>query len=217
MAVREVSKKQFEEEYWKSHTQRLEERHKLALALIGQPESILDLGCGDGLFLRHVKAQKKTGLELSKKAVAAARKKGIDARVFDFEHEELPFKKDDFDVVTLFDVLEHTFQPDVQLRNAARVGKRIIITVPNFAFAISRLQALFGAVPSVLGERKGHCFYFTRKKLHEICKRTGVRIVEQKYYFPLMHVPIIGWLTTAFGSLFPGFFATEFAVIGEKK
>ncbi len=212
-----MSKKQFEEKYWEQHTQQLEERHKLALALIGQPKSILDLGCGDGFFLRNINAQNKIGLELSKIAVAAAKKKGTDARVFDFEHEKLPFKTNEFDIVTLLDVLEHTFQPDVQLRNAARVGKKVIITVPNFAFAISRFQALFGRVPSVLGERKGHCFYFTRGKLHDICRRAGVRILSQKYYFPLMHVPIVGWLTTAFGSLFPSFFATEFAVMGEKR
>ncbi len=212
-----MSKKHFEEKYWEHHAQQLEERHKLALSLIGQPESILDLGCGDGLFLRNVNAQKKIGLDLSETAVATAKKKGTDTRVFDFEHEELPFKKDEFDVVTLLDVLEHTFQPDVQLRNAARVGKKVIITVPNFAFAISRLQAFFGKVPSVLGERKGHVFYFTRKKLHEIFSRAGVSIVKEKYYFPLMHVPVIGLLSKIVGSIRPSFFATEFAVMGEKK
>lgn len=212
-----MSKKQFEEKYWMRHVQKLEERHKLALNLIGQPESILDLGCGDGLFLKHVKAKRKVGIDLSETAVKRARKKGIDARVFDFEHKKLPFKKNEFDFISLLDVLEHTFQPDVQLRNAARVGKKVVITVPNFAFAISRLQALFGIVPTILGERKGHCFYFTQKKLHEICKRAGIKIVKEIYYFPLMHVPIIGALSQILGSMLPSFFATEFAILGEKK
>lgn len=212
-----MSKKKFEEAYWSKHThQSLEERHKLALRLIGTCTSILDLGCGDGLFLSHVNATRKVGIDLSEEAVKHAQQKKIDARVFDFEQEELAFEKDEFDFVTLLDVLEHTFQPDKQLANASRVAKHIVITVPNFAFLGSRMQALFGKVPSVLGERKGHCFYFTRKKLHEIFKRAGVRIVTERYYIPLMHVPVIGWFTKAIGYLRPSLFATEFAVLGEK-
>jgi len=212
-----MSKKEFEEEYWSHHAQKLEERHKLALSLIGQPNSILDLGCGDGLFLKNVTAERKVGLELSETAVKNAKKRGIDARVFDFEHDKLPFKNNEFDVVTLLDVLEHTFQPDKELRIAARVGRSVVVTVPNFAFAVSRFQSLFGMVPSVLGERKGHVFYFTRRKLHEICRRAGVKIVKEMYYFPLMRVPVLGWLSRALGLIFPGFCATEFAILGEKK
>lgn len=211
-----MSKKTFEEQYWTHHAQKLEERHKLALELIGRPNSILDLGCGDGLFLKHVTAKIKAGLEMSEAAVKKARKQRIDARIFDFEHKKLPFKSNEFDVVTLLDVLEHTFQPDIQLRNASRVGKKTVITVPNFAFFVFRLQGLIGAVPIVLGERKGHCFYFTRKKLHEICRRAGVKILKEAYYFPLMNVPIIGLISKAICSLFPSFFATEFAILGEK-
>ncbi len=212
-----MSKKQFEEEYWTHHEQKLEERHKLAVQLIGQPASILDLGCGDGFFLSQVSVRKKVGLELSKEAVKAAKKKGIDARVFDFEEKKLPFKQNEFDVVTLLDVLEHTFDPRKPLRIASQAGKRIVITVPNFAFFVSRLQALSGGVPTVLGERKGHIFYFTRKKLHKVFKDAGIRIVKEKYYFPMMHVPAIGLISRVIGSIFPGFFATEFAVMGEKQ
>jgi methionine biosynthesis protein MetW len=212
-----MSKKTFEEHYWAHHTQKLEERHKLALDLIGQADSILDLGCGDGLFLRHTQAKRRTGMEMSKIAVQKAHKKGIDVRVFDFEHKKLPFKTNEFEVVTMLDVLEHTFQPDIQLRKASRVAKKVVITVPNFAFATFRLQALFGIVPTILGERKGHCFYFTQKKLHEICNRAGVRILKEAHYFPLMNTPIIGKFSKIIGTLFPGFFATAFAIIGEKK
>jgi methionine biosynthesis protein MetW len=212
-----MSKKTFEEHYWGHHTQQLEERHKLALELIGNPESLIDLGCGDGFFLQHAKAQRKAGLEMSETAVQHAKKKGLDVRLFDFENDEIPFKDNEFEIATMLDVLEHTFQPDIQLRNAARVAKKIVITVPNFAFLTFRLQALFGKVPMVLGERKGHCFYFTRKKLHEICKRAGIRIIEEKHYFPLMRVPVIGMISALIGKIFPGLLATEFAVLGEKK
>lgn len=211
-----MSKQQFEEEYWSGHEQRLEERHKLAMQLIGQPESILDLGCGDGFFLSQVNVKRKVGLEMSTQAVNAAKKKRLDVRVFDFETKKLPFKQNEFDVVTLLDVLEHTFDPRKPLNIAAQAGKRIVITVPNFAFFVSRLQALSGGVPTILGERKGHIFYFTRKKLHQVFRDSGIRIVREKYYFPMMHVPIIGEISRLIGSIFPGFFATEFAIMGEK-
>jgi hypothetical protein len=103
------------------------------------------------------------------------------------------------------------------LRRAARVGKKVIVTVPNFAFACSRFQTLIGKVPTILNERKGHTFYFTREKLHEIFKRAGVKIIKEEYYFPLMRVHGIGLVSRLTGLLFKSFFATEFAVVGERE
>lgn len=212
-----MSKTAFENAYWQEHNQQVEARHKLALALTSSASSILDLGCGDGLFLSLHPAARKVGLEMSKDAVHKAKERGLDARQFDFEHEKLPFKENEFDIVTLLDVLEHTFDPATQLRNASANGKRVVITVPNFAFLGARLSALFGMVPSVLNERKGHCFYFTRKKLHEIFVRANLRVVAEKNYYPLMNVPVLGLFSRALGWLFPSLLATEFCLAGEKQ
>ena len=217
MCRRRMSKTAFEDKYWEGHNQHPEARHKLALALSSNATSILDLGCGDGLFLSLHPALRKVGLEMSKEAVHKAKERGLDARQFDFEHEKLPFKDDEFDIVTLLDVLEHTFDPATELRNASLAGKRVVITVPNFAFLGARLSALFGRVPSVLNERKGHCFYFTRKKLQEIFVRANLRVVAEKNYYPLMNVPVVGLCSRAIGWIFPSLLATEFCFAGEKQ
>lgn len=212
-----MSKTAFEDAYWKEHNQTPEARHNLALALSSSASSILDLGCGDGLFLSLHPAARKAGLEMSGEGAKKAKTRGLDVRTFDFEHEKLPFKQNEFDFVTLLDVLEHTFDPATQLRNASVCGAKTLVTVPNFAFLGSRLSALFGRVPSVLNERKGHCFYFTRKKVYEIFERAGLTIVAEKNYYPLMNVPVIGLFSRALGWLFPSLLATEFCVVGEKK
>ena len=84
-----MTKKTFEEKYWAKHSQRMEERHRLAKKLTGKVESLLDIGCGDGIFLANLDIKRKKGIDLSEKAIQKARKRGLDVQVVDFENEDL--------------------------------------------------------------------------------------------------------------------------------
>lgn len=98
--------------------------------------SILDIGCGTGLFLHmaHEVGLRVRGIELSESAVEHARAKyGLDVHHGTLETAELP--DESFDIVTMWHVLEHLADPVEALRRVARVlkpGGLLLLGVPNF-------------------------------------------------------------------------------------
>lgn len=213
-----MDSKKFQEGYWKQNKLALQERHKIALKLIDKGP-VLDLGCGDGLLLKKLKEKKIEceGLDLSNEAVSKAKKRGAKARQFDFTTEKLPYTSNKFENILLLDVLEHLFQPENILKEASRVGKNIILTVPNFAYAQSRLESLLGKIPQVLSRKKGHAYYFNEKELIRIINLCNLKIERIEYYFPLSNIPLIGYLSKNIGKLRPSFFSTLFAAKLSKK
>ena len=112
--------------------------HARALAWLGgQPsQRVLELGCGDGLYLQAAAAlgHRATGLDFSEPAVANARARGLDAHVGDVAalRENLPTAAS-FDVVALFQLLEHVADPDALFADVAQVthaGSRLFVGVP---------------------------------------------------------------------------------------
>jgi len=114
-------------------------RRRLALRLIGSLKKpspvILDVGTGTGRnLMAFMKAGKAYGVDISLRAIAFCRKRGID-RVIASPVERLPFADRTIDVITCLDLLEHVEEPDEVLKEFARVlkdGGRIIIMVPAF-------------------------------------------------------------------------------------
>lgn len=92
--------------------------------------NLIDVGCGDGVFLRHVPGDRKRGLEFNPDAVKRAQEKGL--LVEQASLESLPAESADF--VTLFHVLEHVRDPAKLAGEIARVlrpGGRLFVAVPN--------------------------------------------------------------------------------------
>ncbi len=112
-------------------------RRRLIERYLGRTRGqILDVGCATGLFL-HEMAQAgwgAAGVELSGPAADFARQRfGLD--VFQGMLAEAPFDPGSFDVVTFWDVLEHTFSPRRELAQAARLlrpGGVLALSVPHW-------------------------------------------------------------------------------------
>jgi SAM-dependent methyltransferase len=91
---------------------------------------LVDVGCGDGVFLAMVSGSRKRGLELNPEAVARARGRGLNVKeglLGDLQNEST-------DILTLFQVLEHVPRPHEVLQEAARVlrpGGQLYVAVPN--------------------------------------------------------------------------------------
>ena len=171
----------FENQKWQKKEQGINFRLKAALAMI-EKGSVLDLGCGDGVFLELLKNKgiEGRGLDISEVAIARAKSKGLSAEQFDFGSQRLPFADNDFSLVVLLDVLEHLYQPPNILQEARRVAKEVVVAVPNFNSLPARLQTLLGRVPENNLAKKGHIYWFNLDVLQKMLKETGWQIMETK-------------------------------------
>jgi SAM-dependent methyltransferase len=134
---------------------------------------VLDIGCATGNFLDGMRARgwETYGVEPSLHAAHYARERlGLDVREGTIEH--VVFEPDFFDVVTLWHVLEHVFDPAATLREAARIlkpGGWIILTVPHLE---SWEAAWFGRYWLGL-DMPRHLFLFTRPVLRRYLENSG--------------------------------------------
>lgn len=177
---------EFENKRWQKSLMELEEHHRIALGLIEEDSSVLDLGCGDGVFLSSIKSNKQLlGIDCSQEAVNKCISRGINAIKGDVNILDKYFIN--YDYVCLLEVLEHTLTPVDMLKNASYYGNIIIISVPNFSFIKDRLYSLFGLVPPSMKPNKGHCFYMTKRVLEKVCFDAGLKIIDWKYYYPLQN------------------------------
>lgn len=181
---------------------------------------VLDLGCGDGLFLELLKKEKGIagiGLDISETAVSKAKTKDLDARVFDFTELKLPFEDNSFKIVILLDVLEHLYEPQKLLAEAHRVAKKsLILSVPNFVSLKPRLQVLFGGVPENNKPKKGHIYWITYKILKKLLADYGFQIIEARYNTFWENKFLAGYLMKVLVKIRPQIFALSFVIRAEK-
>jgi len=108
--------------------------NQLALDVINPGEKVLDIGCGIGNFLIRAKDKATaTGLELNEKAIEVARHRGLNVLNEMIETHALSYAEH-YDVVCLFQVLEHIYDVKPFVENALKVlkpGGKLVIGVPN--------------------------------------------------------------------------------------
>lgn len=122
----------------------------LIAGLVPHGARVLDLGCGDGALLAHLRAARGChgyGIELDDAQVLACLKRGLDVLQFNLEEGLSMFADDSFDVVLQIDTLQHLRNAETMLRETARVGRSAIVAFPNFAHWPNRLRVLAGRMP----------------------------------------------------------------------
>jgi len=182
--------------------------------------SVLDIGCGDGFLLKKLLEKNKNikalGVDISPVALGKAKENGIDTMLSDIT-EALPFENNSFESVLLLDVLEHMFQPEPVLKEAARIAERYVyISVPNFVSLPARIQVLFGKVPENNTLRKGHIFWTTRKVLHSLIKKCGLKIEKEVYTTFWEDKLILGLVMKVLAKIKPELFTLAFAIKARK-
>lgn len=111
---------------------------------------VLDLGCGPGLLLdhlRHTKSCLVTGVDTDPDAVLKAIRRGVPVLERDVEETLLDIDDDAYDTVVLSRTLQTILSPEVVLREMGRVAGRLIVSVPNFGYYENRLMLLRGRMP----------------------------------------------------------------------
>lgn len=107
----------------------------------------LDVGCGDGALLDYLVQFKQVdarGMELSQAGVNACVAHGLSVIQGDADTDLGDYPDDAFDYVILGQTLQATREPREVLRQMLRVGKRAIVSLPNFAHWLVRLRLVFG-------------------------------------------------------------------------
>lgn len=113
---------------------------------IPEGSRVLDLGCGNGDLLAWLASNKKvigTGIERDKNKAAACIGRGLSVLQGDLNDEVDDYPDCSFDYVILSLTLQQVFEPARLLHSLARIGRRVIVSFPNFSHYSIRLQLLW--------------------------------------------------------------------------
>ena len=124
---------------------------KVISDLIEDNKKVLDVGCADGTLMQFLKENKNInvrGLEISKDKVQECIAKGLTVIEGNAEKDLKQFPDKSFDYVVLSQTLQAFLSPEIVLDELLRVGKKAIVTIPNFGNWQVRLHLLFkGTMP----------------------------------------------------------------------
>ena len=119
--------------------------------LINDNTRVLDVGCGDGILMKHLKDNKNIdtrGLEISKNNVQICISKGLPVIEGNAESDLQQFPNLSFDYVILSQTLQAFYNPEKVIDDLLRVANKAIVTIPNFGYWKVRLHLLFkGTMP----------------------------------------------------------------------
>ena len=118
---------------------------KVIADLIEKNTRVLDVGCADGIlmeFLRDNKSIDIRGLEISKEKVQKCIEKGLTVIEGNAEKDLKQFPDKSFDYVILSQTLQAFLNPELVISELLRVGKKAIVTIPNFGYWKIRLHLL---------------------------------------------------------------------------
>ena len=123
---------------------------ELIAQLVPAGSRVLDLGCGSGELLAHLRDARGCsgyGVEIADANVLACAQRGVNVIQLNLEEGLAMFEDRSFDVVLQLDTMQHLRNTENMLRETARVGRVGIVSFPNFAHWPNRLHVVAGRMP----------------------------------------------------------------------
>jgi methionine biosynthesis protein MetW len=119
-------------------------------SIIDKNSSVLDLGCGNGELLNYLIKTKNIngqGVEINEEAVYSCVEKGLTVFHSDMEGGLEAYPNSSFDFIIIYNSIQQVKNVHFLIEEAFRVGKRIIIGFPNFAYISARFALMSGNSP----------------------------------------------------------------------
>ena len=164
--------------------------YKYLLQFIEQGSRVIDLGCGTGELMELLENDKNCkiqGIEIERKYAQKCVNKGLFVYNGDILDGIDDFQNKRFDYAVLSNVLQTTEKPLKVLEEALRVGKKVIVSFPNFGSLKVRLKLLFSGKMPVTKElpytwyNTPNIHFFTVYDFKDLCKEMNIEILDELY------------------------------------
>src|SRR5246500_5114720 len=184
--------------------------HLLVAEMVEPGSKVLDVGCGDGDLLQLLEGRgiDGRGIALSREGVSRCVAKGLAVVQGDADTDLVNYPDDAFDYVILSQTLQATRQPRVVLENLLRIGRRAIVSFPNFGYWKMRLQLLIGGhmprtenLPATWYDTT-NIHFCTIKDFIELCDEIGVKMERAEaldLYGRPLRLRLPWWVWNLFG------------------
>jgi methionine biosynthesis protein MetW len=157
----------------------------LVAGMVEPGSRVLDVGCGDGTLLRMLQDKRGVdarGIEISREGVNACVARGLSVIQGDADTDLADYPDDSFDYVILSQTLQATRRPKVVLEHMLRIGRRAIVSFPNFGHWRVRMDvALRGRMPMtenlpVPWYETANIHFCTLRDFVDLVNKVGARI-----------------------------------------
>jgi len=154
---------------------------------------VLDVGCGDGALLEHLIAEKGAqvrGIDLDVEAVRRCIGRGVPVYHGDMVEGMAMFGDGCFDCVVLSQTLQQVSRPARVVQEMLRVGRRAIISFPNFGHWRVRLQLLLGGRMPVTAQlphtwhQTPNIHMLTVMDFRNFCDEQGLKVIDEVFLSP---------------------------------
>jgi 2-polyprenyl-3-methyl-5-hydroxy-6-metoxy-1,4-benzoquinol methylase len=160
-----------------------------ALLALADPESVLDVGCGEGILVHRWAAlaphRRMVGVDLEESSIQAGweQHQAPNLQYCLARGEELPFEDSEFDLVSAIEVLEHVPDPSGTLTEMKRCAKHhLLVSVPREPLWRA-LNLARGAYWGALGNTPGHLNHWSRRSFVALLGAHG-EVVEVRSPLP---------------------------------